>query len=113
MLDLVSGRAYRAYTHRADNLVGNLLICDEKLVIFSNNLIFVMNRNKSQRQFFNSLTEYQSMHSEAVAGYSDLYYDENFTLSTLLIKLADNTDSYQPVEMLDVIIKLKNLFDLH
>ena len=72
-----------------------------------------MNRNKSQRQFFNSLTEYENLHLEKIAGYSNLYYDEHFTLSTLLIKLADNTDNYTALEMLDVIIKLKYLFDLH
>lgn len=113
MINLVSGRAYRVYTRSTDKTVGSqLIISDEKIVIFENGIVFVMNRNRSERQFFETLDEYQTAHQEIakIVGFCDLYYDEPFALSTLLIHLADNPYEYLRFEMSSIVSKLRDLF---
>jgi len=114
MINLVAGQAYRVYTQSNNAQVGtDLIISDEKLVIFNNDLVYVMNRNKSLRRFYESINEYKTAHSEVsgeVIGLCDLHYDEPFALSTLIVSLTDSPDSYTGKQMLEIIIKLKALF---
>lgn len=114
MIDLIHGQAYRVYTQSNNAQVGSdLIISDEKLVIFNNDLVYVMNRNKSLARFYESINEYKTAYSEVageVIGLCDLHYDEPFALSTLILSLADSPDSYTGQQMLEIILKLKALF---
>lgn len=114
MINLVSGRAYRVYTRSTDKTIAGseLIISDEKIVVFENGIVFVMNRNRSEQKFFGTLEEYQTAHQEiaTVVGVCDLHYDEPFAFSTLLIHLADSADEYFRFEMFHIVSKLKDLF---
>lgn len=114
MINLVSGRAYRVYTRSTDKTIAgtDLIISDEKIVIFENGVLFVMNRNRSERMFFETLEEYQTEHQEIapVVGICDLHYDEPFAFSTLLIHLSDNPYDYYRFEFFSIVSKLRDLF---
>ena len=114
-MELVSGRAYRAYVNGYDEMVkSQLIVSDEKLVIFSNGLIYAMTRKfKTDRRFFSSLSEYnKSQTTGIIAGLSDCYYSEPFALSTLLLNLAEDQTNYTPEELLELFTMLKALYSL-
>jgi len=114
MTDLMHGRAYRVFTSSNTELVGDCaIVSDEKLVIFLNGLVYVMSVNRSPRRFFASIDDYKNSHSDIapIAGYCDLHYTEPLTLATLLISLADNSDSYTAEQMLTIVLRLKELFN--
>lgn len=113
-MELVSGRAYRAYVNGYDEAVkSQLIISDEKLVLFSNGLVFAMTRKfKTDRKFYSSLSEYNKSGTGLICGLSDCYYSEPFTLATLLLHLAEDHYSYSPEQLTELFSMLKSLYSL-
>ena len=114
-MELISGRAYRAYVNGYDETVkSQLIVSDEKLVIFSNGLVYAMTRKfKTDRRFYSSLSEYnKSQTTGIVVGLSDCYYDEPLALSTLLLNLAEDQANYTPQELLEIFSMMKALYSI-